>query len=513
MDKRGHLCAQYYLMKILKMDTYMSKIRIMLVVILLANLSIHSMAQDSVAKQWTLKECVDYALDNNLTVQRSLLNVQSNDVNYDQSKMALLPSVNAGGSYGYNWGRSIDPTSNQFVNARIQSTNANANASVTLFNGFALRNTINQNKLNFEASKNDLEKSKNDIIQNVILFYMNVIFNQELLKNAESQLASSDEQLNRAKIQEKQGAIAMSALYDLMAQQATNDVNVINQENQLNLSVLQLKQLLQIPASEVFDVVQPDIDLEDGIAVEPASVDQIYRISEQNMPEIKSTDLGIQSADYGLKAAKGNYLPSITANAGLSTNFSDARDVQRFISDGGDPILIDQNPEIGFVSGSNALVLSNEAAFLPSGNVVDGYNLSDQFSDNLSKFLSFRLNIPIFNGYQTRSGVQRALIQKKQAEITAKETRNTLRQAIETAHNDALAAAKTYNASLTQVKATEEAFRIAQKRKEQTAISNVDFLVAENNFFQATSDLLRAKYDYIFKLKILDFYQGKTLDF
>jgi outer membrane protein len=485
----------------------------MLAIVLLANLSMHSMAQDSGAKQWTLKECVDHALENNLTVQRSLLNVQSNDINYDQSKMALLPAVNAGGTYGYNWGRSIDPTSNQFVTARIQSTNANANAQVTLFNGFALRNTINQNKLSFEASKNDLEKSKNDIIQNVILFYMNVIFNQELLKNAQSQLASSDEQLKRAEIQERQGAIAKSNLYDLMAQRATNDVSVINQENQLNLSVLQLKQLLQIPGSESFAVVQPDIDLAEGITLAPASVDQIYRISEQNMPEIKSTDLGIQSADYGLKAAKGNFLPSITASAGLSTNYSDARDAERFIPDGADPILIEQNPEIGFVSGTNAPVLSNEGAYMPSGSFVDGYNISDQFTDNLSKFLSFRLSIPIFNGYQARAGVQRALIQKQQAEITAKESRNTLRQAIETAHNDALSAAKTYNASLTQVQATEEAYRIAQKRKEQTAISNVDFLVAENNFFQATSDLLRAKYDYIFKLKIIDFYQGKTIDF
>jgi len=485
----------------------------MLVALLLVVLSNYSVGQDGGTKKWTLKECVDHALENNLSVQRSLLNVESSDVNYDQSKMALLPNLNAGGSYGYNWGRSIDPTSNQFITARIQSTNANASASVTLFNGFLLRNTITQNKLSFEASKNDLEKAKNDITQNVILFYMNVVFNQELLKNAQSQLASSDEQLKRAEKQEKEGAIAKSSLYDLMASRATNDVNVINQENQLNLSILQLKQLLQIPASEQFEVVLPEIDLEDGIATEPISVEEIYSISEQSMPEIKSTDLGIESADYSIKAAKGNYYPSITANAGLSTNYSDARDGRRFIPDGGDPILVETNPEIGFVSGSNEQVLSINPLFTPSGEFVDSYGLSDQFTDNLSKFLSFRLSIPIFNRYQAKAGVQRAMIQKKQAEISAKETRNTLRQAIETSHNDAVAAAKTYNASLTQVQATEEAYRIAKKRHELNAISNIDYQVAENNLFQAKSDLLRAKYDYIFKLKILDFYQGKTLDF
>lgn len=496
------------------MNKYMSRTRIVLVVILLVNLSIHSMAQDNSAKQWTLRECIEYALDNNLTVQRSLLNMQTSDITYDQSKMSLLPSVNANGGTGYNWGRSIDPTTNQFITQRINSASAGANASVTLFNGFALRNTINQNKLAFEASQNDLEKSKNDIIQNVVLFYTNVIFNQELLKNAESQLASSDQQLNRAEKQERQGAIAKSSLYDLVAQSASNEVNVINQENQLNLSILQLKQLLQIPASDSFDVLQPDIDLDESIIVESASVNEIYSISEQNMPEIKSTDLNVKSTEFGLKSAKGGYMPRVTANAGLNTNFSSAADRDgRFIPDGGNPILVEQNPQIGFVSGTNTPVLSNDDIYIPSGQLVDGYTFSDQFSDNLSKFASVSISIPIFNGYQTRSNVQRALIAKKQAEITSTETRNSLRQRIETAHNDVLAAAKSYNASLKQVQAREEAYRTAQKRHELNAISNIDYQIAENSLFQAKSDLLRAKYDYIFKLKIIDFYQGKTLDF
>lgn len=491
----------------------MSKTRIVLVVILLVNLSIHSKAQNSSAKQWTLRACIEHALDNNLAVQRSLLNVQVSDITYDQSKMSLLPSVNANGSTGYNWGRSIDPTSNQFITERIQSANVGANASVTLFDGFALRNTINQNKLAFEASQNDLEKSKNDIIQNVVLFYINVIFNQELLKNAKLQLASSDQQLNRAQKQEKQGAIAKSSLYDLVAQSASNEVSVINQENQLSLSILQLKQLLQIPVSDLFDVLLPDIDLDESIIVETISVNEIYKIFEQNMPEIKSTDLNVQSAEYGLKAAKGGYMPRITANAGLNTNFSSAADRLRFIPDGGDPIVGVQNPKIGFVSGSNAPVLSIEPELIPSGQIVDGYAFSDQFSDNLSKFISVSISIPIFNGYQIRSNVQRALIAKKQAKITSTETRNSLRQRIETAHNDVLATAKSYNASLKQVQAREEAYRTAQKRHELNAISNIDYQIAENSLFQAKSDLLRAKYDYILKLKIIDFYQGRTLDF
>ena len=195
--------------------------RTLLAGILLASLPIYLKAQNPSAKQWTLKECIERALDDNLAIQRSLLDVEASRITYKQSKLALLPSVSISSGSGFNWGRSIDPTSNEFITEEIFSTNAGANASVTLFNGFSLRNTIYQNKFALEAGKNNLKESKNKIILNVILLYIDVIFNQELLKNAESQLASSKEQLNRAEKQEKEGAIPKSSLYDLVAQSAS----------------------------------------------------------------------------------------------------------------------------------------------------------------------------------------------------------------------------------------------------------------------------------------------------
>lgn len=468
--------------------------------------------QDSGAKQWTLQECVDYALENNLSVERSLLNVQASDINLDQSKMALLPTLNGSSGTSYNWGRSIDLTTYDFTTQRVNIISSGLNSSVTLFNGFAQRNTVTQSRLTHEANKNNLAKAKNDITQNVILFYMNVIFNKELYENAKLQLASTQEQVTRTQKQADAGAAAKSALLDIEAQLAANEVNVVNQENALNLSKLQLMQLLQIQANESFDVIIPDIELQDNEALN-TSVAEIYEQSLITMPEIKSADLGVQSAEYGEKVAKGRLYPRLTASAGISTNYSDRADGPRFVRDGGPDVLVDPNPQIGFVQGTNEPVLSTIALTAPSGEVVNDYPLMDQYQDNLTKFIGLNLSIPIFNGYSARANVQRAMVSKRQAEITKIETNNTLRQSIETALNDVMAAAKSYQSSVKLVEAREEAFRVVQRRNAVNSISKYDYQIAENDLFRAKSDLLRAKYDYIFKLKILDFYQGKTLDF
>ena len=476
-------------------------------------------AQDnSIIKKWTLQECVDYALDNNLSVERGFLNVESSDITLDQSKMALLPSVNANGSTGYNWGRSIDPTTNDFITQRIHAIGASAGANVTLFNGFALRNTITQNRLSYEGSKYSLEKTKNDITINVVLSFVVVIFNKELYENTKLQLASTQEQVTRTEKQVAVGALPNSALLDIQAQLASNEVNVINQENELNISKLKLKQLLQLPANEPFDVAVPDVNLNE-INLQNTSVGEIYVQSQMVMPDIKIAEYNVQSADYGEKSAKAQFYPRITASAGLSTNYSDA--FKLFNSDGSytqeqipDPenplVMIDAYQQVKYsaVHGSDfyAPIVS------PNGNLITK-PISDQFNDNLSKYISLGVSIPIFNGMQARSNVQRATIARRQAEISKIETNNTLRQSIESAYNDVQAAAKSYQSSLKLVDAREESFRAVQKRSALNAISKYDYQIAENDLFRAKSDLLRAKYDYIVKLKILDFYQGKTLEF
>ena len=438
--------------------------KLLLAVLLSTTFILTSFSQET-AKQLTLQECVDIALENNLRIKRSYYNLQTADINLTQSKMALLPSLNAGSSYNWNFGRALNPVDNDYVNKNSTSSNLQASSSVILFNGLRLMNNIRQNSKEFEATSQDLEKAKNDVILSVVNNYTNVVFNKELYENANYQLQSSKEQLDRIKKQVQAGALPKANELNQEAQVATNEVNLVNQENALNLSLLQLKQSMQIPGSELIDVIVPPLEPEDLILENSPS--SVYESALVVMPEIKSATLRVQSSEYALRAAKGSLYPRLNLNGSAQTNYSD----------------------------------------------LSQFNFNDQLNNNLYKSFGMSLSIPIFNGLQTRSAVQRAEVSKEVASITKKETENTLRQNIESAFNDALAASKTYNASLKQVNAREEAFRMTQQRFDIGAANYVEYRIAENDLFQAKSDLARAKYNFIFRKKLLDFYQGKSIEF
>lgn len=459
-------------------------------------------------KIWNLQECIDYALQNNLNVQRSLLSVETSEVNLFQSKMQMLPSLNSGGSYGYNWGRSIDPTTNLFITQRINSVNINAQSSVLLFNGFRQLNNLKSNVRENEASNEDLNKSKNDIILSVITFYTSVIFNKELFQNAQFQSSTTEQQLVRTRKLAEAGSIPRGDVLDLEAQHATNEVNLINRENALNFSLLQLKQSLQLPAATEMDVEVPLIDVGSEMILEETA-DEIFSTAKTTLPDYKIAQLRYQSALLTTKSVQGNLYPRLSVNGNLFTNYSSAADRARFIVDEGPPSTLPV--QVGYVQGSNTPVFRDTQ--IPSGTTVDSYGISSQIGDNIARSLSLQLTIPIFNAYQSKAGVQRAVISQQQASINLKDTENRLRQSVETAYNDAFAAAKTYQSTLKQVTARDEAFRMTKQRFENGAVNFVEYQVAENNLFGARSDLVRAKYDFIFKKKVLDFYQGKPLEF
>jgi outer membrane protein len=479
---------------------------------LFLQLSLTAVAQqDTLANKdiWTLKQCIDYALSNSLSVQRSSYNVETSEVDYLQSKMSLLPSLNAGLNFGYSWGRSVNPVTNLFVTQEINSLSPGVSSSVTLFNGLRLQSMVKQGSRNYQASVEDLQKAKNDVSLNIAFLYINVIFSKEQYENARLQLSSSQQQFERTKKQVAVGALPRSNELNLDAQVATNELNLITRENTLALSLLQLKQALQLPASTPFDVEAPEIDVEDLVLDQTRN--EIYDIARATMPEIKSAALRIESADFAVKAARGNLYPRLSLSGGVNSNYSSVSDRERFISDGGEPTVV--LPQIGVVEGTGAAVYSVDPISVPSGYTVDGYGRSDQLQDNIFRQLTFGLTIPIFNGYQSKAAYQRSVINRQVAAISAKEVDNTLRQNVETAYNDALAASKTYNSSLRQVSAREEAYRMTKQRFDIGAVPYVEYQVAENDLFQAKSDLVRAKYDFILKKKVLDFYQGKPLEY
>ncbi len=431
-----------------------------------------SWAQDT--ENWTLEECIDYAMENNLDIQETELQVNTSRVNLRESNFQRYPTLNAGGQYLNRWGRSIDPTTNNFTTERISSNGVSFRSSVPVFNGFQINNSIKQRQADLQADRFALEDMENNVKLDIVSAYMDVIFNRALVENAESQVKTTRAQLELTEKQVAAGALPIANQYEVSSQLAGDQVNLVTARNDYQLALLNLKQLLQIPASEEFSVVEPEIEVED-YNISEYTVNDVYQTAEATQPVVKSAELNQESAMYGVKVAKGAYYPSITANADIFTNYSDiATDFTNPLSD---------------------------------------YTLFEQYNDNLSQSLSLNVNIPIFNNLNARSNVQRAKIQKDRSRIAYERTLNQLRQTIERAYNDATAASETYESAKLQVKALEETFRAIEKRYNAGAVNYIDLQLASNNLFQARTQLLRAKYDYLFRIKVLDFYLGDPITF
>ncbi|HCW05876.1 MAG TPA: hypothetical protein DGG95_00730, partial [Cytophagales bacterium] len=449
----------------------------------------------------TLQECVRIALDNNLTVKRSVYNVETNRINFLSAKGNFLPTLTLSTSGSQNYGRALNPVTNQFIpNSITRTLNPSLQGQFLIFNGLRNQYTYRQNKNSLTAADLDLEKAKNDVIITVVTNYTNVILNKELFENSKFQLNSSQKQLERIKKQVEAGALPKSNELTQEATVATNETNVITQENAYNLSILQLKQSMQVPASTQIEIVIPAITLEDLTINQ--TPEEIYDISTKTLPQVKSALLKVEAAQYAVRSARAAYYPRLGLNYGAVSNYSTASD-KHAILDG----TYSTNYQ-GFVKNSGDSVFKKS----PNYQIYNGgYDVSHQLSDNLYKQVGLSLSIPILNGLQTRTNIKQAIINQELANITVKETENTLRQSIETAYNNALAAAKTYTAALKQVSANEEAFRMTQQRHEAGAATYIEYQVASNDLFSAKSSLARAKYNFILTKKILDFYQGKTI--
>lgn len=465
-------------------------------------------AQDDTAnadKVWTLEECIDYAWENNLNIRSSQLDQLTNEITLKQSKFDLLPNLSAGGSVGKSFGRTIDPVSNSFVSRDFMSGGVSANSNVTLYQGGRLRNTIKRNELNMQSGQYDLEKAQNDVALDVASRYLTVLLNAEQLDNSRYQLEVTQAQLEQTLILVEAGSVPYSNQLDLASQVASNEVQVVNAENNYAISVLNLKQSMQMPADFTLNIAQPDIDVSSLALTGIMKVSEVFEVAQATMPEVKSTQLIIESRGIDEKIAKAAFLPTLSLSGSLTTNYSDQ--ARQLI--GTDVVDIPATP-IGFVQGTSNIVLSN-----PRTQQVplfsENYSTFNQFEDNLGQSVRVNLNVPIFSKLSNTTNLQRAQINKQRAEISAENVKNQLRQNIETAHNNALASLKSYEASQKRVASLEESFRATQERYNVGQSSFVDFQIANNNLFAARTDLLRAKYEYIFRVKILDFYLGKSI--
>lgn len=451
---------------------------------------------------WDLERCINYALENNISIQQSELGVQMAEANTLQSKMNLLPSLNGFASHGYNWGQTVDPFTNSFATEQVQFNNFSLSTTVTLFNGFQNYNSIQKNQFDLLAAQYDVEAMRNDVSMNVALAYLQVLFSEELAVNAQEQYDMTKLQVDRLALMVDAGQLPEGDLLEIEAQLAQEQVNLINAQNQLLLNKLNLIQLLQLDSTiESFELIVPDFSNPEEMLVS-STPGEIFSTALSIMPQIASAETKLLSSEESLDMAQGMVSPRLTMTGSYGTGYSGASR----ILDGDPTYTIDT---IGYTFSTIDPVLGITGI---GGNYITK-PFGDQLSDNLNQSLSFTLNIPIFNGWQTRTGIEQAKIGVAQAQLVVEQAKNTLMQNIQQAYADSQAALLTLQASEESVQAMELAFEYTTSKWELQTIDAVTYNDAKTNLNRAKSDMIQAKYDYIFKVKILEFYQGKPITF
>ncbi|MCH2198359.1 MAG: TolC family protein [Flavobacteriales bacterium] len=452
---------------------------------------------------WSLKRCIDHAFANNISIKQSELQLELNAVNKLQNFGTMLPSLNASASHGYNWGQTIDPFTNQFASERIRSNSLGLSTRLTIFNGFQNLNRYKQSTQDFEAQKQNLLRMQNDIALNVANTYLNVLFQEEFLKIAQSNLQSTEQQLDRIQKLVEVGSAPEGDLLDIQAQYSSDQASVITAENNRNLAYLSLRQLILVPSEEAgsFSIVAPDLsDL--GTLTLPGSSETATNMAVNSFPEIKSAEASVASAQTGIQIAKGGMSPNLSASYSYGSGYSGATSVPQ-----GELVPAGTIP-IGFVEGSGDLVVTQDFTY-SDGFETKAFN--DQIRDNVNSSLFFSLSIPIFNGFSTHGNVQRAQINMETAELNLEQAKLTLTQSVESAYADALAALNSYRAAELSVSAAEKAMEYATVRFEEGASTIVEFTTSRVRLDNARADLIRNKYDYLFRVKVVEFYMGQPI--
>ncbi|MES2733500.1 MAG: TolC family protein [Bacteroidota bacterium] len=463
---------------------------------------------------WSLQECVDYAIVYNIAIKQSQLTVLSSQASLNQSRASILPNINASTSYQYSTGRVVNPRTNAYEDQTVQSNPLSLDANMNLFSGFQQINTIRQYMLLQQANQLTVEQNKNITSLNVALGYLQVLQNKELVGVAQIQVASTQAQVVRTEKLVNAGSLPQNNLLDLKAQLANDELSLVTAQNNLQLARLNLMQTMNLPANRTFDI--ESIRLNDpSMASFGISSQDIYEIAQNSQPNILSADLTVQSNQRAVAVARGGLLPSLSFGASIGSAYSTS--FKKPIPDGssttevGPYSGIDPNTSVYVdVNGSKIPVMIATTTFHTKDVIVPYF---DQLDKSQNKGFRFTLSIPIFNGLQRRTQVANAVIQQKNSEYTAQNTRIQLRQSIEQAYTNMTSSAQQYIAYKNQVEALELSFKSAEIRFNVGALNSLDFTLAKNNLNRAQANLVQAKYNYVFRAKVLDFYQNKPLTF
>ncbi len=455
-------------------------------------------------EKWSLEKCINYAMENNISIKQSELQAEIAGYSKQQAKLDLLPSLNGSGTHGYNWGQTIDPFTNQFATRRVRTNSVGFQSQVTLFNGFSLVNRVKQANYDFMASRADAEQMKNDVALNIANAYVSVLFAEDLLEIAQNQEEISQLQRDRVKQLVDAGQLPKSNLLDAESQLALDEASTVQRQNDLDLAYLSLEQILQLEPGKKILVEEPgQLEVNQSfLSNKPAS---IYENALERLPQVAASEYRVKSAERGLAISRAQLMPRLTASGSYGSGYSGNN---RILREGATPnISFDST---GFTSGG-------EAVFEPNISFEDEdfrtKSFVDQLDDNRNQSLNFSLVIPIFNGWSARTSVKQAKLQTAINNYQLQQTKNTLRQDIQRAYADARASYKSYEAAKKSSAAAEEAFKYADIRYTQNLINQVEFSNAKVRLANAQLEQSRAKYDYVFKVKVLDFYKGEAIAF
>lgn len=434
----------------------------------------------SQAKVWSLEECIRYAIENNIQIRQQIIQTEYQENTLDLSRLKLLPTLNGSATHNYSFGRALDQTTYQYTDQKkVQSNNFYLGGSLDIFNGLQNYNSISRNKYNLLASGEDLKNIRDNVALSVALNYLQVILNKELVIATENQLDITRQQIEKSRKLVEAGSVARGNLLQIEAQAAQEELQLITMKNQLDISVLNLTQLLELQTTEGFEILAPDIQVDTNTIIS-GDIDEIFLIAQQTRPEVKSSEYKLSASEYDLKIARGGRSPRVSMNHSFSTGYSDIREK----------------------------ILGIDPA---SGPIYGEYPFGQQVNDNINYGVGFSLSIPILNGWQINKNISNSRLAIESSEFALEGARKQLYKNIQQAYTDAVAALKKYNASIKAVTSIEESFRYNEQKFNVGMITPVDYNMAKTQLLNAQGDMSQAKYEFIFKTKVLDFYKGNPL--